>query len=165
MAKPKAQTMQQKMGFMDSDLGTQKHDEIMLWLDANIEAVIESITGNKAEVENKIWEYPIVQRGGYGNTSKFVIGFIDLVAISSIENRFKGQIRNACFEVKSSIPSLGELIRQIKMYETYIHHEHFFVVVSPDARFADALRSQGIEFYHYAPDGADAAMMRQDERP
>jgi len=59
MAKPKAQTMQQKMGFMDSDLGTQKHDEIMLWLDANIEAVIESITGNKAEVENKIWEYPI----------------------------------------------------------------------------------------------------------
>ena len=31
--KPKAQTMAQRFGFMDPELTTPQHDEIMMWLD------------------------------------------------------------------------------------------------------------------------------------
>ena len=39
MAKPKAQTLQQKLGFFDEDLKKPKHDEIMIWLDQNIGSI------------------------------------------------------------------------------------------------------------------------------
>jgi len=43
MNKPKAQTLQQKLGFFDEDLKKPKHDELMLWLDNNIENVINKL--------------------------------------------------------------------------------------------------------------------------
>lgn len=43
MNKPKAQTLQQKLGFFDEDLKKPKHDELMLWLDNNIERIINKI--------------------------------------------------------------------------------------------------------------------------
>lgn len=43
MNKPKAQTLQQKLGFFDEDLKKPKHDELMLWLDDNIERIINKI--------------------------------------------------------------------------------------------------------------------------
>jgi hypothetical protein len=48
------------------------------------------------------------------------------------------------FEIKSSIPSIGELIRQIRMYQTY--QKGRYVVVSPDARWERMLDSQRIGF-------------------
>ena len=46
-------------------------------------------------------------------------------------------------------PSLGELTRQIRMYKQYrgVRDEHRFVVVSPDARFQEAIERQGILFW------------------
>lgn len=43
MAKPKAKTLQQRFGFLDDDLKTPKHDEIMFWLDENSTEIIEAL--------------------------------------------------------------------------------------------------------------------------
>ena len=249
MATPKAQTLQQRFGFADKDLTTPKHDEIMVWLDANLEKVIKELwrwepiteerithAREKAQeaiceervkrqknltdaqanletarreyqeeslkyrrkfpdstreystwqvdnardkvvnctkdlqealdwnglgpipafdtirIESNIWEYAIAT----SNNSKFIVGFIDLLAVGYLSNLgvdLSGLPKWAradkgfkmLFEVKSSIPSLGEAIRQIRMYQTHIGG--IYVIVSPDDRFADALRAQGIEFY------------------
>lgn len=56
------------------------------------------------------------------------------------------------FEAKPAISSLGELLRQIRTYQTYVpptdwNREVHFVVVSPDTRFRSAIEGQGIEFW------------------
>jgi hypothetical protein len=43
MRTKKPNTLQQKLGFLDDDLRKPKHDDIMLWLDRNIEAVLRDI--------------------------------------------------------------------------------------------------------------------------
>lgn len=48
------------------------------------------------------------------------------------------------FEVKPTIRSLGEVIRQIRMYEQHLQAKYF--IVSPDDRFAKMLNDQGIGF-------------------
>lgn len=40
MAAPKAKSLQQKLGFFDEDLKNPTHDEILKWLDINIEKVL-----------------------------------------------------------------------------------------------------------------------------
>lgn len=51
----------------------------------------------------------------------------------------------AYIECKVVIPSLGELLRQIRFYQEYLPGKSF-VVVSPDARWERALRHQDIGF-------------------
>ena len=43
MVKPKAKTLQQRFGFIDADLKTPEHDEIMLWLDQNVELIAKGL--------------------------------------------------------------------------------------------------------------------------
>lgn len=59
--------------------------------------------------------------------------------------------RQYAFEVKSSIPSLGELLRQIRYYER--KHTATYYVVAPDDRYAGKLNEQGVGFIHY-PSGS-----------
>jgi hypothetical protein len=54
------------------------------------------------------------------------------------------------FEIKTSIPSYGELMRQVNTYRRYFGGE--LVVVSPDGRFADQVRSQGVRFVLFEGD-------------
>ena len=107
------------------------------------------------------WEYPIV------TDKKFTIGFIDmkieiakynLVFYSDDDNheptwrqRCDTQ-KTICFEVKTSIPSIGELIRQINMYKSYIDSTIAFFVVVPSDEHAKILSSQGIGLVKY-PEG------------
>lgn len=58
------------------------------------------------------------------------------------------------FEVKPKIESVGEVIRQIRRYQTYAGPMQF-AVVSPDGRFAKLLREQGIGFV-LAPGSTDS---------
>lgn len=105
-------------------------------------------------------EHPIL---GYNN---FNIGFID-VAIH-LNNYFSaGQNDDACtffftpfvfsnsrsgredvfVEIKTTIPSLGELIRQINFYRSHGNREKW-IVVSKDVRFKQQLQSQNIYFFN-----------------
>lgn len=101
------------------------------------------------------WEFPI--RNG-----QYVIGFIDLcVIVNKAELWLDGvdgatiapcwkvgfDHTNLFFEVKPSIRSLGELMRQINLYRAYEHSQFF--VVSPDDRFRPQLETQGIRFVKY----------------
>lgn len=110
------------------------------------------------KVGKPIWEYPIMDK-------KYCIGFIDLVVAYETtcvwrentrtylhtEDNFVYHVgtteHNLYFEIKSSIPSLGELVRQIRLYQQYA--QGTFIVVCPDARFEKPLASQGIKFVEY----------------
>jgi len=196
MSKAKARTIQQRLGFMDNDLKSSKHDEIMLWLDNAAKNHFGELIGFHKEWKFKefyvtqkdkelrgedkefvfkdiqlpekpdlevvkcIWEYPITTRG-----DSYIVGFADLrvdymdTSLSYDVDKCRFVIckekKIAYFEVKSAISSLGELIRQIRMYQTYTSGEWF--VVSPDVRFATALENQSIihieyESERFAPD-------------
>ena len=192
MEKTRATTIQQKLGFMDDDLKTPKHDEIMLWASSHALEIVTAIVDNRwtdrgiewlnedlrkhgeptialadlpprkpLEIASVVWEHPIMSK-------QYVIGFIDL-AIWYIEDGlsldcqvYTWEIHHhkreypLCIEVKSSISAASELIRQIQLYRQY--QRGTYVVVSPDARYADVLKSQGIEFYHYQVGAYEEAM-------
>lgn len=151
-------TLQQKMGFSDADLKTSLHDEIMIWLDANISEIIDPIMrktfrpeiislldSGQAYLELiKIWEKPITT-----GKNNYIIGFIDfsLTCVVLTSKKDLGS-REFCFEVKSKIPSVGELIRQIHLYREYLPGKSF-MIVSPDDRFKSVLESQKIGFIKY----------------
>ena len=105
----------------------------------------------------KIWEQPVTNVGA----TKYVIGFLDMVVL--VENTELEIVdrkwlalwpnepqRTFGFEAKTKIPSLGELIRQLRLYQQYCRHRLY--VVSPDDRFAEQLLAQGFGFIKY-PDG------------
>ena len=111
------------------------------------------------------WEYPIVDQNNRSK-SQYVIGFVDLrvsfeVKMPSASYSSDGHsinnwkwgtaTRNISinFEVKTKIPSLGELFRQINLYKTY--DDSYFVIVSPDDRFQHQIISQGLYFLKYEP--------------
>lgn len=121
---------------------------------------------NAFEWKNITWEETIVSRS-------YTIGFVDLAAtldwspelhMGQLEALPTGYFRpdwwvelswrarysesdSFYFEIKSTIPSLGELVRQIRFYQTYARGH--YVVVSPDARWEQPLASQGIGLIHY----------------
>jgi hypothetical protein len=110
----------------------------------------------------KIWEVPILDR-------TYTIGFADMrvlwtdqevrlhfdVCLNGINKELKYVDSEVCtlehwyqsafFEVKPSIPSVGELIRQLRMYRTYTGDAKWFVV-SPDNRFESIIKDQGFGF-------------------
>ncbi len=238
MAEPRARTLQERMGFRDDELKTPKHDEIMLWLDANIQIVMDELHGpigdwdvkevsfiqkeylerasgmankfkqqgewaseevkknsasyaasriksctegqlrwsswaglgtpdraRRLQVLRKTWERPVTT----GRDNNYVVGFIDLQVVTihgvrlnvaadlDYEGVFKADpewrettdTETWNLEVKSSIPSLGELIRQISFYRQYVEAAHW-VVVCPDTRFREPLMSQGILLVQYS---------------
>lgn len=61
------------------------------------------------------------------------------------EIKREGKRVEVLFEVKSKIQSIGEIIRQLQMYKSYIT-KPTIAVVCPDDRFADQLRGQGFGF-------------------
>lgn len=109
---------------------------------------------------DRTWEYPIKTVSG------FVVGFVDMRVLVSYphlawepENgvihwvwKWYPAIGQLLYEVKSAITSVGETIRQIRLYQTAQQGDYF--IVSPDARFASVLEGQGIHFVQVPPDVA-----------
>lgn len=115
-------------------------------------------------IKSKVWEIPIVDR-------TYTIGFADMriVYASCVLDtakilkildqpeegiifpiRITGGVasddyRIRFFEVKPTIPSLGEVIRQIRMYQTYTGNAEWWIA-SPDTRFKNQIEAQGIKF-------------------
>lgn len=117
---------------------------------------------------NCVWEFSVTEKINY---RKYIVGFVDLRINFSYQSYWcrslwrdephctqrTGYVRQTYkstgiinFEVKTKIPSLGELFRQINMYK--LHERRPFAVVSPDARFKDKIESQGMWFVHYPYD-------------
>jgi hypothetical protein len=121
------------------------------------------------EITEKTWEFAI-------SSGNYVIGFLDLfvkveipglnlfTGIGSYQPKVHIDKRNTTheilFEVKTSIPSLGELIRQIRFYQEYLPDgkdmraavgfaDRKYIVVCPDDRFKEPLAQQGIGFLKY----------------
>jgi hypothetical protein len=129
---PKAKTIAERFGFRDPELTTPRHDEIMMWLDENIEDVYEKAKRFFPGRRKMVWEKPIV-------SGTYIVGFADMAVEIT-----RGQ--TDYFEIKPSIPSLGEIMRQIQMYRQYGYQQDAWMVVSPDDRFRKMLGSQGIGF-------------------
>ena len=199
-AKNRANTLQEKFGFLDEDMKNPQHDAIMLWLDKRAEELVreyfampsawpvELVAKVRAEaharakehvyatlnlpdlgepparefkIVSKTWEKTIVTAKNY------TVGFADMevvVRFSKSLNFWENERapeggrpvidwfvedrqEHVLFEAKTAIASVSEVIRQIRLYQQY--QAGVYVVVSPDDRFADVLRGQGIQFVKY----------------
>lgn len=139
-----------RLAFGDSDLKTPQHDEILLWLQERLPQLVDELTDGRRTLRKSIWEFAL-------NDGRFVAGFIDLVAVvGSPSDTWRGGA--FAFEIKSSIKSLGELVRQLRFYEAKFTVHRIadqqvqntrFAVVSPDGRWRNALASQGFIFIAY----------------
>jgi hypothetical protein len=132
-----------RFGLSDADLKTPGHDALLLWVDANQQKIVDHLLGGH-KVTRCTWEYPISNKG-------FVVGYWD------VRLDLRGESTNVIFpskrcvlvEIKTSIPSLGELVRQLRLYEYHTSVEaieRLTLVVSPDDRWASQLQSQGFAF-------------------
>ncbi len=159
MAQPRAKTLQERFGFIDADLKKPEHDEMIRWLETNIEDVLMLVFNVQARPKDvaTIWEPVVRQKANDGQ----IIGFVDLMAkASSVELAEKFSSHSSrcrvLFEAKTELESLGTLFRQIRMYqEGYIHNDSVggmpFVIVCPDESQADVIRQQGLYFLRYDP--------------
>ena len=114
-------------------------------------------------VQTPTVEHPI-DNGNERN--KVIVGFADLLAVCETpknldidgyydsETRFRDprwhiqpERRAVLFEVKTQMPTFGELMRQLRTYGKYFGGS--IAVVAPDDRFAQQLREQGIHFFKY----------------
>src|SRR3974390_1728036 len=104
MATPKIKTLQTRFGFADTDLKNPVHDDIIKWLDDNIEDVLATVfKSSRPEGVRGKWE-PLVRMSEEGGQ---FIGFADLAAYQVNHDGF------VLFEAKTKIDSLGELFRQL----------------------------------------------------
>lgn len=160
MPNRKEKVSEKSAGFVDSEILTDNHDKIMIWLDSVAEQIVSDLVKDYCEGEIKVrkeWERPIVKGSSQYKT---IVGYIDMACIVE---KFEGEdetgrkhYRNYAgfaFEVKSKITSIGEVIRQIKQYKTFCNYSKFFIVC-PDDRFEKILESQGIGFIK-SPSGED----------
>jgi hypothetical protein len=137
---PRAKTLIERCGFSDYDRKLPSHDEMQIWVYKNFNALVKKCfpdfdVHDKLQVE---LEHAI-------SDGKFVIGFIDA---------FCTQL-SIGVEIKTTMPTLGELIRQIHFYSKYKSISKW-IVVSPDDRYASLLRDNGITFYKYQGNPASA---------
>jgi hypothetical protein len=240
------------MGFFDEDLVKPKHDELMIWLDSNIESIVNEIFNkpfddsslsnikasfnkqigkvidlfskrisdyqdiisgkieksyganlielqktigdysSKIEYLNKlnlfaeipikpritsiqkVWELPVMSQTSH-MSNKYTVGFIDFAAtfdiprisltgikyktigyhneqfLDDIEDVldfvFHPMTKSIYVEVKTEIKSIGELIRQINHYRTYLRGDYY--VLCPDNSSKNILEEQNIGFINY----------------
>ena len=153
-------TDRQSIIFADEDLKKSDHDEIMLWLDTNVETLlnqviypgltqeqIDTYLDEPAEIK-KSWQQPIISATGE------IVGFIDMIISYDRADTSGDDISKVFFfDVRTEIPSLGELIREINTYKLYLGFEeswiYSYVVICPDDRYAGVLKSQEIDFWQY----------------
>jgi hypothetical protein len=136
-----------KPRFDDPDLHTPEHDAIMCWLDENAHEALVAAFGDLAGlgVRSTTWEEPFKFSGGTRFIDmvirgRWVFGFVGM----------EGYVELAC-EVKPSIRSVGELVRQLRQYggqgEKYGGQQRRRVaVVCPDDRAREIIESQGFLF-------------------
>lgn len=150
-------------------IGEKKREEILAIQKNNQTHLLYPWNNPPLERWHKVeWEKPLQAKSG------FFIGYVDLLisyAFTSCvgnngrwvcinyENRiFKYDLTQApqlrahgtnAYEVKSKIPSCGELLRQLQTYRTLLGREIKLTVVCPDDRFQSIIESQEFGFIKY----------------
>lgn len=146
--KDKFTTIEKLWKIDDSELSTPKHDELVLHLLAreNYKKVLDAILFRSLSecaenpAINVICEKPI------SNGNKFLIGYVDIVyEVKHPLDTYGDSKQDIYIEVKPTIRSFGETLRQIN---TYRHFEKnaMYVIYSPDIRFRIAFETQGVIF-------------------
>ena len=132
-----------------------------------LKTFLEETERPNPRIARRTWEY-VLQSGGEGRSSyRRVVGYADLVfhtvaseVVSKWDDTHK-QWSEIEFEIatnrrdwpsilvesKSEIPSVGNLIRQLRLYQTAFAGR--MVVVSPDATHEGLLAEQGFTFVRY----------------
>lgn len=126
------------------------------WQDIKAKAIAEHPRPNPKA--NKIeLECALVKRHGHNGQLEQIVGYADLMVHVGIPGMsgygdepfqvwFGGKER-ILVEVKSKLPTLGELMRQINLYREA--HRGKVVVVSPDDSYTEILATQGVLFLRY----------------
>lgn len=150
------QTLLQRMGFSDPDRRTPAHDKACVAIATDPERFIRRVRQRDAVTRiNCHLEVPLQKGSGQYTTT---IGFIDAV----IEWRGPCQIGTAfgsyetidgvtwgslsmLVEVKTTIDSIGNLLRQMNLYREYRKCDEYvvFSLNKEDARFSELLKQQG----------------------
>lgn len=156
MGRIKANTHLEKLGFSETDKKDSKHDIIQKWTYENIEKVIAETVMAKNPHPYKIttnkWEHQVIYTNG---NYKMIVGYIDIFVrihgkfYFSDTKEYEDSDRGVFIEVKTQIPSLGELIRQMRAYQAYEGYHTHYLIVSPDDRHQKLLKEQGFWFYKY----------------
>ena len=78
MSKRKAETLLEKHGFKDADMASPAHDKICLWLDRNMDTVLQILFPSKKGTLTftKRWEEPVMKKDQ-------IVGFIDMSVVAS----------------------------------------------------------------------------------
>tara|TARA_R110002072_G_scaffold83545_3_gene189461 strand:- start:192 stop:686 length:495 start_codon:yes stop_codon:yes gene_type:complete len=157
MGRIKAKTHLEKLGFSETDKKNSKHDIIQTWTCDNIEKVLsETVMKNNPnpfKVLGTKWEHQIMHING---NFKMIVGYIDILVrirgkfYFNNSKEYEECTKDILIEVKTQIPSLGELIRQMRAYQTYqTNHLTEYLIVANDDRHEKTLNEQGFWFYKY----------------
>jgi len=156
MGSIKAKTHLQKLGFSDTDKKSPQHDKIQTWVYRNIKTILEETfmknNPHPYEVSVGKWEHTVIHESG---NYKMVVGFVDIKV--DIHGKFfikdskehESLTKTLFIEIKTQIPSLGELIRQMRAYQAFGDRFTSYMVISPDDQFETILNEQGFWFYKY----------------
>jgi hypothetical protein len=149
---------------IESRSGYEKHHHKSI---SEIKCILKPIPiCPRIRVLHKEWEFPVLKKTYHGNQP---VGFIDLMAqietyslrIDFNKNSWQIYKRRSeyLFEVKTSIPSAGDLIRQIRFYQTF--REGNYIVVSEDGRFKEVLLRNGIGWICPSTEGVDTHQLQE----
>lgn len=150
----------------DSDVKYPNHDNCQ----GNIDSAKAFIAANprpNPRIAKMSLEYVLKSYTGYRDSTERLTGYADLVIetrapiiapsytarrgsddiFSGFELQWSERAPSILVEVKSALPTLGELMRQIQLYRTVFNGD--FVVICPDDSYAEILAEQGITFIGY----------------
>jgi hypothetical protein len=174
MGKDKTWKLEKTLKIDDDQLKTPIHDEMCLWVDKNIHEIVDfKLWYPKTEwretefIPCKLngcgdlslqWEKPI--RNG-----SFVIGIPDftfyfVASVTADESAFCGRSDNVTrdcqcegiIEVKPKIRSIGETMRQLKLYKSYIKDDTKIFLVTTEEKYRSVFESQGIHYFVVTPE-------------
>lgn len=156
MGNIKAKTHLEKLGFSEKDKKNSQHDVIQEWTYRNVESILKETVMKKNPhpftIEQVKWEHQVMHING---NFKMIVGYIDLQAVVDGQfyfpdtKEYENYKKPIFIEVKNQIPNLGELIRQMRAYQTYAGYWTEYMIVSPDDRFKSILNEQGFWFHKY----------------
>ncbi len=159
--------------FKNESASTPQHDEMLLIFNKyhqiyhkllikhfyNCGLLLDTTTSNKIGLQKRIWtpEYPLINNNYYIGSIDLFMKFVVRISQPLIDkvnnNKFSSMNDSSftiIFEFKPIIKSYSEVIRQIKVYETFLKQRDmnpFLVVVtySDVSKFKEVFTSQRIE--------------------